>query len=714
MTSLKAYVDDLELQLRTATLGIDVPWSYEQWPSLRAAIVDDEWGVHDLCTLTACRTPLHPGPCKGWKHTLHLTAPGVFHTLERERVAKANQRRVAKIEQLKSQGKPIPAALLKPITYSIPTALPGHEIGQKAEIAGGEAHAASHAINKANGVVKNVAPPAHPVTVDTAGAPKAPEKPATPGKTTLGEASKTAEVKPAVVPKVQKALDVAHGKIPAGTVPAEVALYKGISNDQFKALPGADQGAVLKALHAVATSTPTSHAGMAAKVEHARLAKAAGLPSQHAIEADQKLSVPGPGPQKYGENGWSPARKVPEGNLQKKHATAVANGTAPGAKLAKVQLAAYKQLSAAHFKELPEGTQKKILSDLAVGHSKFLDPKKKAEAAYVHEKLSGKQIGKPEAPKAEPHPANAVAHELETAKTAGAKGYNDNQLQAVQASKTGNGATTSLKAILKLTMADFDGMSYEDRSKIKGRLALLTGSEGEVGKQALLAHKLLTGTIKPVDTGPNEHLHNLGEQVAAHLGVQVGQKAVHDSGKAHDEFIAAVLHGSPTAVADKVKGITPTQFKALSPTIRDKTIQQLAQAHAEHGGSAPGHEADVAHSILTGKVTPAHADGKEHTIGESIQAMHAGTAHPKESEPVEKPKGLAELVQEKAAEDAAATAAPEGKVGSQEYVESAPKPDRTSSSRPAWRAPAPRSRRSTWTSTARSGSSSRRRPGLRP
>src|SRR3954466_12423580 len=26
---------------------------------------DDD--AHEPCSLTACRTPLHPGPCKGWK-----------------------------------------------------------------------------------------------------------------------------------------------------------------------------------------------------------------------------------------------------------------------------------------------------------------------------------------------------------------------------------------------------------------------------------------------------------------------------------------------------------------------------------------------------------------------------------------------------------------------------------------------------------------------
>lgn len=148
---------------------IALPWTAQQYRALTAAIVDDEWGEHDLCSLTACRLPLHPGPCKGWKHTLHLTAPGVYHTLERERVAKANQRRVAKIAQLQAQGKPVPAALRKPITYSPPAAAPAAKMGQHAEVVGGTSHQASQAANASAGVVQKTAPSPHPHASATAG-----------------------------------------------------------------------------------------------------------------------------------------------------------------------------------------------------------------------------------------------------------------------------------------------------------------------------------------------------------------------------------------------------------------------------------------------------------------------------------------------------------------------------------------------------------------
>jgi hypothetical protein len=68
-----------------------------------------------------CRNPLHPGPCKGWKHTLHAVAPGAYHAYEKQRVAKLNEQRKAKVQALKDAGKPVPKKLLTEITYSLPT-----------------------------------------------------------------------------------------------------------------------------------------------------------------------------------------------------------------------------------------------------------------------------------------------------------------------------------------------------------------------------------------------------------------------------------------------------------------------------------------------------------------------------------------------------------------------------------------------------------------
>lgn len=184
-------------------IGGIYPWQTPaQWTALVAAVVTDQWGVHDLCTLTACRMPLHPGPCKGWKHTLHAVSPGAYHTLEKARVEKANTRRIAKIEALKQAGKPIPKSLLTPITYDAsklqppPTgaahpagtlaqhadhlaksgmstlnvkAPPAKDIGKSAELVGGEAHHASEKVSKDAGVATNHPPNPHPVGHATAG-----------------------------------------------------------------------------------------------------------------------------------------------------------------------------------------------------------------------------------------------------------------------------------------------------------------------------------------------------------------------------------------------------------------------------------------------------------------------------------------------------------------------------------------------------------------
>lgn len=139
-----------------AGAGVVVP------SEILAAIYQDD-DAHDTCTLTACLNPLHPGPCKGWKHSLFQTAPNAWHALEAARVEKANKRRLEKIEALKAAGKPIPKKLLVPIV-----AKPHPHPGQTAKAAAGEAHAAGEAVTKAAGVHVNA-----------------------PGKVMLGQATKT-------------------------------------------------------------------------------------------------------------------------------------------------------------------------------------------------------------------------------------------------------------------------------------------------------------------------------------------------------------------------------------------------------------------------------------------------------------------------------------------------------------------------------------------
>lgn len=78
---------------------------------------------HQACVVGEyCRNPLHPGPCKGWKHMLHSVAPGAYHAYEQQRVAKLNEARKARIAELQKAGQPVPKHLLKEITYrQVPT-----------------------------------------------------------------------------------------------------------------------------------------------------------------------------------------------------------------------------------------------------------------------------------------------------------------------------------------------------------------------------------------------------------------------------------------------------------------------------------------------------------------------------------------------------------------------------------------------------------------
>jgi hypothetical protein len=145
----------------TGTEPVDLGIPLAISASITGWIHQDE-DAHDTCSLTACLNPLHPGPCKGWKGTLHSVSPGAWHAIEAQRVEKANHARVKKIEALKAQGKPIPHKLLQPIV-----AKKHPNAGQTANKASGDAHQAGKEVTANSGV-----------------------HPSAPGKVTLGQASK--------------------------------------------------------------------------------------------------------------------------------------------------------------------------------------------------------------------------------------------------------------------------------------------------------------------------------------------------------------------------------------------------------------------------------------------------------------------------------------------------------------------------------------------
>jgi 8-oxo-dGTP pyrophosphatase MutT (NUDIX family) len=166
MLKVKPASQPLDLDSLTASVVYAQRLTPTAAPSIRASLqawTEQDEDAHEPCSLTACRAPLHPGPCKGWKHTLHAVSPSTYHQIEAERVRKANTRRLKRIADLKAQGKPIPRKLLteikaKPAPAHAMTAQPLSQVGQKADLAGGQAHHASQAINNAAGVKTNTAP----------------------------------------------------------------------------------------------------------------------------------------------------------------------------------------------------------------------------------------------------------------------------------------------------------------------------------------------------------------------------------------------------------------------------------------------------------------------------------------------------------------------------------------------------------------------------
>lgn len=254
------------------------------YDALTAAIDSDQWGPHDACSLVACRAPLHPGPCKGWKHTLHLVSPGAFHALEKSRVDRLNAKRMAKIQQLKAEGKKVPPALLKPI---LPKTHPGtpppgwhpgdlapnqpahlaeklagepsSKVGQKAKAAAGGAHAAGESL-AGEAVKAKVATPgkvSHGVAVKAEAEAVAPTKAA---------AKAAEEATPAYTAGQQAAVDLLKIKPLDLTVDD---LKKGVLKPPiFKAMKPDDQKAILAHLQDAAENGADAKAVALAQLGH--------------------------------------------------------------------------------------------------------------------------------------------------------------------------------------------------------------------------------------------------------------------------------------------------------------------------------------------------------------------------------------------------------------------------------------------------------------
>jgi hypothetical protein len=382
---------------------------------LAALYQDDD--AHEDCSLTACLNPLHPGPCKGWKGTLHEVSPGAWHTLEAARVEKANHTRVKKIEALKAQGKPIPHKLLQPIV-----AKPNPQAGQTAKNATGEAHAAGKAVSDAAGIVNN-----HPGKVSLGQAVKAApvEKGPKGKKPTLGSKGIAFVIGQEKVTPQYK-LDKAAAITPeqwAGLPEADKASIRGelakIQKDGFgpqqkkatELLDKLDKPEPPKPLKSGTPGTITTPSGKVyQKISLKEIHEGPSPKAPSPVKAEPPKT-----PTKLSEIA-TPKTAVTTGGKPKplpKHvedAISMAKGHAPGASWSKNHLAAYQPLSAEEFHALPKEHQDKIVSELTKGQSKFLDPKKIAASKALLEKFGHGESKKPEAPKGPEKPVSFATH----------------------------------------------------------------------------------------------------------------------------------------------------------------------------------------------------------------------------------------------------------------------------------------------------------------
>jgi 8-oxo-dGTP pyrophosphatase MutT (NUDIX family) len=414
--------------------------------ALYALVAAAHWG----CEVGEfCRNPLHPGPCKGWKHTLHAVAPGAYHAYEKTRVEKLNERRRAKIAALKAQGKPVPKSLLKDITYTAPGASQAQPGFTPPTVQG-----AKDVVSNIAGKVKTNVPVRAAQLTDQKLAAQAQSLhdvvTAIQGKTNVApDAVKTALTKikgkqgPGDKltdhPEVQKSISALVknvGDKKGLTDKERGALHTEITNHVEAGTPGVPQGVqdalkrpAVASIPSTAVGAPGSSPisviqarvalkGLATMPDARRLAaydnltKAdlAGLTDneQYLLESDLKglrglAGRPGQGSvsQKaaeihsrlFGTGTGTPAPVSAPGGAAPahvQHVLATVARTAPGSALSKNHLTAYDKLTKAEFDGLQPSTQAKIRDDLDAARAKFLDPKKKAAADALLTRFEGK------------------------------------------------------------------------------------------------------------------------------------------------------------------------------------------------------------------------------------------------------------------------------------------------------------------------------------
>jgi 8-oxo-dGTP pyrophosphatase MutT (NUDIX family) len=542
-----------------------------QFEELYALVAASHWmcGVDQFC-----RNPLHPGPCKGWKHTLHAVAPGAYHAYEKDRVTKANARRIAKIRALQALGSPVPKSLEKEITYSAPTkAQPGfsppsaqsakdvladisskvttnvpvraaqltdaktalqaqamHDVAMAVQ---GKTSVAPDRIKTAVAKIKAGQSPGakltdHPLIQDSIGSLVDRISKKAGGlddKTKSRLSDDIAAHIQAGTPGVPKSVGDALRQAPPaaavpGAVPAFVPTGHGLDGPVSGAEPGVNRA--LAKYHEALSQGRYADAG--GHLDNASiLAKDPAL--KKSLE-DGSIHLARNAPAATGapinpgrHSGLASDHLAATGatspaarTTHVQHAVNVAHRGAQGSHLAKVHMEAYGKLSKSEFDALPQGTQDRIRKDLDAARAKFLDPKKRVEIDKTINRLDPMVLGTPGKPATPSAPSSTPS----TPNAAmAAKGYSDRVSQAVMTARSGShgDAVTHAAGLSRPELAQMDNKDRQivlDRLATIGRLSFPNHSE-----RARELHRIATATSVPSETSRKwDHAPSFGELAA--------------------------------------------------------------------------------------------------------------------------------------------------------------------------------------------------------
>lgn len=581
------------------------------------ALIEQNDDAHATCSLTACLNPLHPGPCKGWKHTLHAVSPAAWHALEAARVEKANKKRLAKIEELKSKGLPIPKKLLVPIEPKpAPVAVAAGKVGQHAKAAGGEAHTLGQAINQAAGI--------------------------TPGKVTLGQAIK-AVPKPSTEkgPKGKKQTLASKGIAFVISQEKVTDAYKlnkaaGITPEQWDALSPADQGIVRAELKKIQENGFGPQQKQAAELLD-KLAPTPKKPGLAKTGGPAAKAIPTPGHR----NPYTPA--MVQAAKYRLAAGSSLHGDGPATRLTN-----YDKLTKDEFDKLDPKEQKFVLDDIKKnfkthsGATAGWDGK----ASQVLAKLTGKpqaEEPKPAEPKFVTTPSGQKIQDV-TATQLGKKTgtltdqvlfpekyYNPKQQAMLDAAGKAGVTADQLKAMTS-TKGDFSGLSPEHQKAVLAKLddiahnapepavaataqLLLDAHQGEAGKLPQGALKAiavatalkssgggLLGDIKALNAVSAEEFQNL-------------KKPYRDAIEAkRNEFMGKMPFAPELEeLGKKIKGEKPQPIKLSTavpePMVKAHTLAEAVKPAPEAGG-VPKH---VQHAVdMANGTAPGASWSKSH------------------------------------------------------------------------------------------------------